>query len=136
MGKNAIDATLEGIRRLRTRPFLYKLYLELYGFFERELETLPPGPRLELGSGGGFLGERIPGLITSDIVALPTVDLVASAMALPFRGGELSAICMMNVLHHMSDVSAFFDEAGRCLMPGGKMVIVIIGNPAGWIASN
>nr|VFK59772.1 MAG: Methyltransferase domain-containing protein [Candidatus Kentron sp. TUN] len=122
--KDGIDATLEGTRRIRARPFLYRLYLELYDFFERELEALPPGSRLELGSGGGFLGERIPGLITSDIVVLPTVDLVASAMALPFRDGCLSAICMMNVLHHLRDVSAFFDEAERCLMPGGKILMI------------
>nr|VFJ90512.1 MAG: Methyltransferase domain-containing protein [Candidatus Kentron sp. LFY] len=130
LDRNSIEATLEAARRIRTRPFLYKIYLDLYAFLERELSTAPSGPRLELGSGGGFLGERVPNLITSDIVPVPTVDLVASSVALPFEGGSLSAICMMNVLHHMGDVSAFFHEAERCLKPGGKIVMIETANTA------
>ena len=42
-------------------------------------------PVLELGSGGGFLKKLLPGLITSDILHIPSVDIVIDGQCLPIK---------------------------------------------------
>src|SRR5262245_5557759 len=96
-----IDApeTSELRRRIvREKVFLRRLYEEWY---QALVARIPPGEGkvLELGSGGGFLREVLPELITSDILPLPDVDLVLDARTLPLASGELRAIVMTNVLH-------------------------------------
>lgn len=116
-------ATLTRREILRQKPFLQKVYRDWYG---RMLAALPPsdGKVLELGSGAAFLGEMIPGLITSEIVAWQGVSLVADARALPFRPGSLRAILMTNVFHHFSDARVFLREAARSVRPGGVVAMV------------
>ncbi len=60
---------------------------------------------LEVGSGGGFLRELFPPLLSSEIVAWQGVSLVADAHALPFPAGGLRAIVMTNVFHHLPNAS-------------------------------
>jgi SAM-dependent methyltransferase len=43
---------------------------------------------------------------------------------LPFKPGELKAILMLNVLHHLPRPEDFFREAARCLVPGGRIVMI------------
>jgi SAM-dependent methyltransferase len=108
---------------VRSKRFLRKIYEEWY----RDIVAgLPPcdGPVLELGSGAGFLGEFIPGLITSEIFATPGAALVMDAHAMPVRDGGLRAIVMTNVLHHLARPSRFFAEATRCVKPGGAMIMI------------
>ena len=94
----------------------------------RELASLvidaPAGLRVELGSGGGFLDQFIPSLITTDVVELPFVDKVCVAEDLPFSDASVGALVMVNVLHHVGDVECFFREAERVLMPGGVIAMV------------
>jgi SAM-dependent methyltransferase len=105
------------------KKFLRKLYEEWYG---QLLTALPDGDGcvLELGSGGGFLRQMIPGLITSDVVRLPNLSAVLDAHRLPFRGGEFRAIVMVDVLHHLPRPGEFLSEAGRCVRPGGAIIMV------------
>jgi hypothetical protein len=58
---------------VRNHPYLRALYDYWYSSI---CEALPsqPGQVLELGSGGGFLSEYIPDLITSDVFPVPGVD--------------------------------------------------------------
>ena len=79
---------------------------------------------VELGSGGGFANEVVPGLLRTDVAAAPGVDLVVDATAMPFADGSLRALLMMNVLHHIADVDLFLAEARRCLAVGGRLLIV------------
>jgi SAM-dependent methyltransferase len=108
---------------LETKPFLRKVYLEWYG---RLLEALPraEGRVLELGSGGGFLKQLLPSLLTSEIVAWEGVALVADGQRLPIRSGSLRAIVMTSVFHHLPDPAAFLREAARCVRPGGVVAMV------------
>jgi SAM-dependent methyltransferase len=108
---------------IQTKPFLRQLYAEWY----REIcDAIPEGgsPVLELGSGAGFLGEFLPGLITSDVFRIPDVSLVLDGRALPFRSASLRAIAMTEVLHHIPDAGLFFEEAARCVRPGGVVVMI------------
>src|SRR5262245_42268223 len=108
------------------KPFLRNLYKEQYEVFREQADLVRslPGSLLELGSGGGFLKDHLPDVITSDVALYPSVDRVASADQLPFKDKELKAIFMLNVLHHLSSPEAFFREAERCLTSGGRLVMV------------
>jgi SAM-dependent methyltransferase len=79
---------------------------------------------LELGSGAGFFQQFVPDVITSEVFECAGVQLVADAQNLPFSDGELRAIVMTDVLHHIPNVAAFFREATRCLRSGGAVIMV------------
>lgn len=81
-------------------------------------------PVLELGSGAGFLDEFVLGLLTSDIVRVPGLSLILDGQCLPFRDCSLRSVVMVDVLHHLSRPRRFFSEASRCLVSGGKIVMV------------
>lgn len=109
------------------KPFLKRLYLDWYKVFIAESKKIKNGKYLEIGSGGGFLKEVFPEVITSDILSLPNVDQVFSAEKLPFKDKELAAIMMLNVFHHIPKPYLFLKEAQRTLVSGG---IVIMTEPA------
>ena len=56
---------------------------------------MPDGaePILELGSGAGFLSECLPRVITSDVLAVPGIDLVLDAGRLPFQSYFVEQQC-------------------------------------------
>jgi SAM-dependent methyltransferase len=85
---------------------------------------LDNGASLEIGSGGGFLKEIFPEVITSDILPLPDVDRVVRAEALPFPDQSLSCILLLNVFHHIPKPADFLAEASRTLANGGKIMMV------------
>jgi SAM-dependent methyltransferase len=118
------EASIAHARHIRSKRMLREIYLEHYRFFRDQLLDAPPGGRIEIGSGGGFIRDVLPEAITSDVVALPAVKLVMSGTCIPVPDGKLSGIVMINVLHHLQDAAAFFREAGRCLAAGGKIVMV------------
>ncbi|MCK9463855.1 MAG: class I SAM-dependent methyltransferase [Proteobacteria bacterium] len=118
------EATAAHARIIRDKPFLRKLYERYYGEFARADRGAPAGARVEIGSGGGFLDRVVPGLVRLDVRPGAEVDLVASALALPFAARTVGAAFMLNVLHHLPDVSAFFSELERVLAPGGRAVMI------------
>ncbi len=105
------------------KAFLRRVYEEWYDLI---LDRLPlgQGDVLELGSGGGFLDTRYPGLLASDVFPVPGIDRIIDARSIPFPEAALRAIVMINVFHHIPDVAAFLDEAQRTLRPGGRIVMV------------
>ncbi len=86
--------------------------------------TLNSTHSLEFGSGGGFLHDVIPGVITSDIVPVRGVETVIDAQHIPFRDRSLNSIYMTHVLHHIPNAELFFREANRVLAPGGIIAMV------------
>jgi SAM-dependent methyltransferase len=108
------------------KPFLKRLYLDHYRCFidqSKELDSLP-GRLLELGSGGGFLKDVLPDVITSEVCAMPGIDCVIWADRLPFQDSELKGLFLLNVLHHIPKPASFFSEASRCLVRGGRIVLI------------
>lgn len=111
--------------RIRSKPALSAWYGEAYRRYAECLARTPGGGiALELGSGAGFAKEQIPELLTSDVLPYERVDQILEATAMPFRAASLRFIGMLNVFHHIPDPAAFLEEAQRCLMPGGRMLIV------------
>jgi SAM-dependent methyltransferase len=117
-------ATLEHRDIILQKKFLKKLYTDWYKIFERTCEGFERGNYLEIGSGGGFIKEIYPKIITSDILELPNVDKVFSAEQIPFDKESLNGIMMLNVFHHIPNPHLFLSEAMRCLKKGGKVVMI------------
>ncbi len=124
---------IEELRSLiQGKAGLRSYYLETYRSYSRCLQYCPrDGIALELGSGGGFVKEVIPEIITSDTLPYSGVDRVVDATTMPFEDSSLKAIFMLNVFHHIPDVAAFLKEAERCLKPEGRLLIV--DQHPGWI---
>jgi SAM-dependent methyltransferase len=128
-------ARITELRQIIARkPALRAFYRDVYRRYAELLERCPPGPALELGSGGGFVKDVVPDIVTSDVLPYDGVDRQVDAAAMPFPDASLRAICMLNVFHHIPDVAAFLREAERCLAPGGRVLIVdqypgLIGGP-------
>lgn len=124
---HALDAperTLEHGRIIQRKKFLRSLYQEWYKWILHQVEDLPKGKIIELGSGGGFLKDLAPDIICSDILDLPTNDLTFSALDMPFDNEELAGIVMIDTLHHIPSATGFLREASRTLRPGGKIVMI------------
>jgi SAM-dependent methyltransferase len=98
---------------VKEKGFLHRLYQEWY-----------EGRILEIGSGGGFLEERVAGLITSEVQACPYVSVVLDAQELPLLDARLRAIVLIDVLHHLPDSRRFFRGAARCVRPGGRLIMI------------
>ncbi|MGQ4809210.1 hypothetical protein NKDENANG_02625 [Candidatus Entotheonellaceae bacterium PAL068K] len=113
-------------RMIQSKPLLDHYYRLLYREFSTAYEATRtlPGKVAEIGSGAGFLEETIPDLIKTDVVPSPYVDRVMNAMNLDFADGELRAMFMIGVLHHLPRPARFMAEAERCLVPGGRLVMV------------
>lgn len=114
-----------------SRPLLKACYDEWYRLMLNDALMAPVGhsgvSRLELGSGGSYLKELDPSIITSDVVE-GVADRVIDARALPFPDRSLSTIFMTHALHHIPDVDKFLREADRTLVPGGVISLIEVAN--------
>ena len=109
---------------IQKKPFLRKLYIDFYKQLEKVVSNPEEKVLVELGSGAGFIKEVISNAITSDILELPNVDKVFSALEMPFEKASVDAFFMFDVLHHIADPREFFREALRCLKIGGRVVMI------------
>lgn len=111
-------------RIIQKKPLLRALYLDFYSAFKRVMDAFGPGTYVELGSGGGFLKDVLPEVITSDVRALPTVDQCFDAEAMPFDAGSVDGFFMLNVFHHFTRPGNVLREFSRTLRPGRSVVMI------------
>lgn len=117
--------TLLYAKIIRKKPFLRRLYIDFYKQLKDALNCDVSAKTLvELGSGGGFIKDVIPNMITSDIIDLPGVDENFSALKMPFKDASVDAFFMFDVLHHINDTRSCFSEINRCLKAGGKVAMI------------
>lgn len=109
---------------IKQKKFLRKLYVDCYRQYQDAVALFPDGKYVELGSGGGFVKDIIPSVITSDILFLSNIDLCFSAQNMPFKDDSVDAFFMFNVFHHIKDPGHILKELNRCLCPGGKIVMI------------
>ena len=96
---------------IQKKPALRRLYLETYARYAACLRRCPEeGLAVELGSGASFVKQVLPEVITTDVIAYPHVDRVVDGTRMPFADGSVRALLLLNVLHHIPDVSAFLRE--------------------------
>lgn len=120
-------------RLIRAKPVLRRYYDYCYRQLVEAAAPLAAGPRIELGSGGGFLAEYVPELVETDVMEGARPRLVMSGERLPLRDSSVAVIYCMNVVHHIPDPEAFFREVGRVVRPGGGVVMVEPANT--WLSS-
>ncbi len=117
------SATVLHAEIINNKGFLKKLYVDFYRILKNKL---PESAKtiVELGSGGGFIKEIIPSALTSDILEVDGLDHIFSALEMPFTDASVDAFVMIDVLHHIPDPEQFFREASRCLVPGGRIIMI------------
>src|SRR5260370_30432802 len=92
------------------RPLLKRCYDDWYGRLLGDARSAPPqGVLVELGSGGSYLSDLEPGIITSDVVP-DVAHRVIDARHLPFADESVRALLLTHVFHHIPDAAAFFKE--------------------------
>jgi len=122
-----LDAPENTLRRagiIQSKLFLKQFYQDCYRSISKMLPEKINGPVIELGAGGGFLKEYIPDLITSEILAIPTVDVQFDGRFLPFKHASVRALVMLDVFHHIPDPAAFLAQAAHILKPGGHLIMI------------
>jgi SAM-dependent methyltransferase len=131
-GRDLDDPRTTALRReiIAHKPFLAAIYQDWYEMLCTAIPP-PPGAVLELGSGAGFIERVVPGVVKTDLLLVPDINVVADARRLPFATGSLRAIVMTNVFHHVPDPLAFLSEAARTLR-GGGVVAMIEPWPTAW----
>ena len=121
---DAPETTIQRLRIIQDKAFLRKFYHQCYLDLAEFLPVDVDGPVLELGSGGGFLKDYIPGLITSEIMPIPGIDLQLDGLRLPFKRASLRSIVMFDVFHHLPDVTLFLASAADSIKPGGAIIML------------
>jgi len=110
---------------IKKKGFLNLYYREMYKHYIECIKRSPSeGLLVELGSGGGFSKDIIPEIITSEVFAANGIDKIADATRMPFSDLSIRTLFLLNVFHHIPDVALFFSEAIRCLVPGGRVLII------------
>ena len=105
--------------------------------------AMPPGPILDVGSGGGSLvaalrrqGLHAAGLDVSPRAAQMTGAAGAPAVCAalpdaPFAAGSFAGVTLLHVLEHVPDPVGFLLAARQLLQPGGRL-FVQVPNAASW----
>jgi SAM-dependent methyltransferase len=121
---DAPENTLRRAHIIQRKPFLKQFYQDCYIWISELLPGAISGPVVELGSGGGFLKDYIPGLITSEILAIPTVDIQFDGQYMPFKSASVRAVVMLDVFHHIPRPATFIARAAHILKPGGRLIMI------------
>jgi SAM-dependent methyltransferase len=124
-GLDIDDPRTTHLRRqiIQDKSFLRQIYADWY----RAIVAAVPegkGAVLELGSGGGFMSDVVPHLITSELFYCANIRAVINGLHLPFTAKSLRGIVMTNVLHHIPQPRLFFTEASRCVQSGGVISMI------------
>lgn len=80
------------------------------------------GRILDVGSGAW---RRAPRVVNLDVVAQPTVDVIADAQNLPFRSETFDFVCCSSALEHLLCPEKVVAEIHRALRPGGRIFVEI-----------
>ena len=111
---------------VKSKPLLRSAF---YSFYDQMIDAAdhagaPTRCEVELGSGGGFLKEVRPSVITTDVRQLDSLDRVLDAEAMEMSSKSVSRFYAINVFHHLANPRLFFNELIRVLEPNGVCVMI------------
>jgi SAM-dependent methyltransferase len=106
-----------------SKRLLRTIYNSFYRQITMLIDPVLKGKIVEIGSGVGNLKSAIPYAICTDLFPNPWLDTVCSAYAMPFESGSVSHLVLFDVFHHLERPNAFFKEARRVLIHGGRVII-------------
>lgn len=118
--------TEERIPIIKRKKLLYSIYRQWYG----ELLSSPSTDYIEkkvvveVGAGPSFIKELMPSVYTTDILPILNIDFTSNGMKLPIKKGVVKKFIMINVFHHIQDSNKFLSELDRCLIKGGKIIMI------------
>jgi SAM-dependent methyltransferase len=106
------------------RPLIKRCYDDWFARLLHDADSVPQtGVLLELGSGGSYLKDIRPAIVTSDVVE-NVAERVIDGRKLPFADNSVQAIFMTHVFHHIPEIDLFLKEAERTLVPGGVISMI------------
>ena len=114
---------LRNKRAWDSKRLLRTVYESFYSQIVALIDPALKGKIVELGSGVGNLKSAIPHAICTDLFPNPWLDAVCSAYAMPFENRSVSHLVLFDVFHHLERPDAFFKEARRVLINGGRVII-------------
>lgn len=79
---------------------------------------------IELGAGVIPMSSWINEVTSTDVVESAHLDGVLDATNLDLEDNSINGLFLQNTFHHIPDPAAFFNEALRVLVPGGRIIIV------------
>jgi SAM-dependent methyltransferase len=115
---------------IKSRPLVrhhYDLWYRKQLADEASVPAGRSGLLVELGSGGSYLKELEPSVLTSDVEE-GIAEQVIDGRKLPFADNSVRALFLSHVFHHIPDVGQFLAEAQRVLVPGGVISLVEVAN--------
>ncbi|MBM4275648.1 MAG: class I SAM-dependent methyltransferase [Deltaproteobacteria bacterium] len=79
----------------------------------------------DVGAGWGPYHREIPHctIISLDFVPTPVIQVVGSALALPFQGKNFDGVILTETLEHVPQPDLALSEAARVLRPGGYLYL-------------
>lgn len=107
----------------KNSPGLRACYASLYREMMDHAATVP-GRVLEIGSGGGFIRDFFPEVVTSDLSRSPAIDREASAYDLQALGESWASVLALDVFHHLREPWRFLESASQVVLPGGRIVLM------------
>lgn len=127
-GIDVDDPTLIEIHAemVKAKPLLRSAFQSFYEqmFAAADEAGAPTEIEIELGSGGGFIKEVRPSVVTTDVRSLATLDRYLDAQNMDFDDEVVSRFYAINVFHHLPKPRLFFKELVRVLEPGGVCVLI------------
>lgn len=111
-------------RIIHSKGFLRSLYTSFYNDMRTTAGYDSDRLFVEIGSGGGFIKELMPNIVTSDVVPCRGVDVLFRAESLPFDVGSVCGIFMLNCFHHLTCPASVLAEFQRVLHVGGFVVMI------------
>ena len=79
---------------------------------------------VELGAGVIPMSSWVKNVTSTDVVESTHLDGVLDATQLELMDNSVNGLFLQNTFHHIPDPAAFFSEAVRVLLPGGRIIIV------------
>lgn len=112
--------------RIRKNVMLEEIYRDVYTRIAGELPAREFPRVLEIGSGGGFLRDVLPHVVTSECAGARGIDRVIDACAIDrdVERESLDALVAFDVFHHLPDVTGFLRGLESVLRVGGRLVMV------------